>query len=152
MVSCEATREAPKLRLLVIATARSEMDTKLRSLEAAEAARAAAAAAEIKARARWREAQQATDTAREDHAAAEREISRNAARISALKEAKQRTSAGRDEAVAGRAEAEQALRSLNVPTELIVYPGQFHGFTRPSFIRDRYQRNLDWYDKYLMGK
>ena len=46
----------------------------------------------------------------------------------------------------------QALRSLNVPTELIVYPGQFHGFTRPSFIRDRYQRNLDWYDKYLMGK
>jgi dipeptidyl aminopeptidase/acylaminoacyl peptidase len=46
----------------------------------------------------------------------------------------------------------QALRSLNVPTELIVYPGQFHGFTRPSFIRDRYQRYLDWYDKYLMPK
>jgi dipeptidyl aminopeptidase/acylaminoacyl peptidase len=43
----------------------------------------------------------------------------------------------------------QALRSLNVPTELIVYPGQFHGFTRPSFIRDRYQRDLAWYDKYL---
>jgi dipeptidyl aminopeptidase/acylaminoacyl peptidase len=46
----------------------------------------------------------------------------------------------------------QALRSLNVPTELIVYPGQFHGFTRPSFIRDRYQRYFDWYDKYLMPK
>jgi dipeptidyl aminopeptidase/acylaminoacyl peptidase len=46
----------------------------------------------------------------------------------------------------------QALRSLNVPTELIVYPGQFHGFTRPSFIRDRYQRDLAWYDKYLMKK
>ena len=44
----------------------------------------------------------------------------------------------------------QALRSLNVPTELIVYPGQFHGFTRPSFIRDRYQRYFEWYDKYLM--
>ncbi|QNI34749.1 S9 family peptidase [Alloacidobacterium dinghuense] len=44
----------------------------------------------------------------------------------------------------------QALRSLNVPTELVVYPGQFHGFTRPSFIRDRYQRYFDWYDKYLM--
>ena len=29
----------------------------------------------------------------------------------------------------------QALRSLNVPAELIVYPGQFHGFTRPSFIK-----------------
>ncbi|WP_254062079.1 S9 family peptidase [Acidobacterium sp. S8] len=44
----------------------------------------------------------------------------------------------------------QALRSLNVPTELVVYPGQFHGFTRPSFIRDRYQRYFAWYDKYLM--
>ncbi len=46
----------------------------------------------------------------------------------------------------------QALRSLNVPTELVIYPGQFHGFTRPSFIRDRYQRYFDWYDKYLMPK
>lgn len=44
----------------------------------------------------------------------------------------------------------QALRSLNVPTELVVYPGQFHGFTRPSFIRDRYQRYFDWYDKYVL--
>jgi dipeptidyl aminopeptidase/acylaminoacyl peptidase len=46
----------------------------------------------------------------------------------------------------------QALRSLDVPTELVIYPGQFHGFTRPSFIRDRYQRFFDWYDKYLMPK
>jgi dipeptidyl aminopeptidase/acylaminoacyl peptidase len=46
----------------------------------------------------------------------------------------------------------QALRSLNVPTELIVYPGEFHGFRRPSFIRDRYQRYFDWYDKYVLGK
>ena len=46
----------------------------------------------------------------------------------------------------------QALRSLNVPTELIVYPDQFHGFTRPSFIRDRYQRWFDWYDKWVLGK
>jgi len=46
----------------------------------------------------------------------------------------------------------QALRSLNVPTELIVYPGQFHGFTQPSFIRDRYQRYLNWFDKYLQPK
>ena len=44
----------------------------------------------------------------------------------------------------------QALRSLNVPTELVVYPGEFHGFRRPSFIRDRYQRYFAWYDKYLM--
>jgi dipeptidyl aminopeptidase/acylaminoacyl peptidase len=46
----------------------------------------------------------------------------------------------------------QALRSLGVPTVLIVYPGQFHGFTRPSFIRDRYQRYFDWYDKWVLGK
>jgi dipeptidyl aminopeptidase/acylaminoacyl peptidase len=43
----------------------------------------------------------------------------------------------------------QALRDIGTPAELIVYPGQFHGFTRPSFIRDRYQRWFNWYDKYL---
>jgi dipeptidyl aminopeptidase/acylaminoacyl peptidase len=46
----------------------------------------------------------------------------------------------------------EALKSLNVPAELIVYPGQFHGFTRPSFIKDRYQRWFDWYDKWVLGK
>jgi dipeptidyl aminopeptidase/acylaminoacyl peptidase len=43
----------------------------------------------------------------------------------------------------------QALKSVGVPAELIVYPGEFHGFTRPSFIRDRYERWFAWYDKYL---
>jgi dipeptidyl aminopeptidase/acylaminoacyl peptidase len=43
----------------------------------------------------------------------------------------------------------QALKSLGRPTELVVYPGQFHGFTRPSYIRDRYERWLGWWDKYL---
>jgi dipeptidyl aminopeptidase/acylaminoacyl peptidase len=43
----------------------------------------------------------------------------------------------------------QALRSLGRPAELVVYPGQFHGFTRPSYIRDRYERWLAWWDKYL---
>ena len=46
----------------------------------------------------------------------------------------------------------QTLRSLHIPTELIVYPGQFHGFTRPSFIKDRYERWLAWYDHYVAGK
>jgi dipeptidyl aminopeptidase/acylaminoacyl peptidase len=46
----------------------------------------------------------------------------------------------------------QALRALRVPTELVVYPGQFHGFTRPSFIKDRYERWIAWYDHYVMGK
>ena len=43
----------------------------------------------------------------------------------------------------------EALKSLGRPTELVVYPGQFHGFTRPSFIRDRYERWLAWWDRYL---
>ena len=46
----------------------------------------------------------------------------------------------------------QALKSLHIPTELVVYPGQFHGFTRPSFIKDRYERWLGWYDAYLKSK
>ncbi|MBV9669727.1 MAG: S9 family peptidase, partial [Acidobacteriales bacterium] len=45
----------------------------------------------------------------------------------------------------------QALRTLDVPTELVVYPGEFHGFTRPSFVRDRLHRYLNWYGKYLKG-
>ncbi|HJW93547.1 MAG TPA: S9 family peptidase [Thermoanaerobaculia bacterium] len=43
----------------------------------------------------------------------------------------------------------QALRSLGVPAELIIYPGQYHGLTKPGYVRDRYQRYLDWYAKYV---
>jgi dipeptidyl aminopeptidase/acylaminoacyl peptidase len=43
----------------------------------------------------------------------------------------------------------QALRSNEVDTQLIIYPGQYHGIKRPSFLRDRAQRYLDWYAKYL---
>ncbi len=46
----------------------------------------------------------------------------------------------------------EALKSVGVPAELIVYPGEFHGFTRPSFIRDRYERWFTWYDRYAMPK
>jgi dipeptidyl aminopeptidase/acylaminoacyl peptidase len=45
----------------------------------------------------------------------------------------------------------EALRSVGTPAELIVYPGQFHGFTRPSYIKARYQSWFDWYDKYVLG-
>ena len=51
--------------------------------------------------------------------------------------------------VEGSEQMYEALRSAGTPAELIVYPGQFHGFTRPSFIRDRYDRWFKWYDKYL---
>jgi dipeptidyl aminopeptidase/acylaminoacyl peptidase len=50
---------------------------------------------------------------------------------------------------AGSEQMYQALRSLDIPTELLIYPGQFHGFTQPSFIKDRYERYYAWFDKYL---
>ena len=43
----------------------------------------------------------------------------------------------------------QALRSLGIPTELIIYPGQFHGITVPSYVKDRFERYIGWFDKYL---
>jgi len=43
----------------------------------------------------------------------------------------------------------QALRTLGVPTELIVYPGEYHDLERPSFLVDRYTRYLEWMGKYL---
>ena len=43
----------------------------------------------------------------------------------------------------------QALRVLEVPTELVIYPGQFHGLTVPSYLVDRLKRYLDWYAKWL---
>lgn len=45
----------------------------------------------------------------------------------------------------------QALRSLGVPTQLVIYPGQFHGLTTPSYKRDRLERYLAWYGRYLKG-
>ena len=43
----------------------------------------------------------------------------------------------------------QALRSLNVPTQLVIYPGQNHGLSKPSYIQDRLERMIEWYGRYL---
>ncbi len=51
--------------------------------------------------------------------------------------------------VAGGEQMYQALRSLGIETQLIVYPGQFHGISTPSYQRDRLERYLAWYAKYL---
>jgi dipeptidyl aminopeptidase/acylaminoacyl peptidase len=51
--------------------------------------------------------------------------------------------------VAGGEQMYEALRTLGVPTELVVYPGQYHLLTRPSYIKDRLRRTLDWFDRYL---
>jgi dipeptidyl aminopeptidase/acylaminoacyl peptidase len=46
----------------------------------------------------------------------------------------------------------QSLKRLGVPTVLVVYPGEYHEFSRPSFIKDRYERYLDWYGHYVKGE
>jgi dipeptidyl aminopeptidase/acylaminoacyl peptidase len=43
----------------------------------------------------------------------------------------------------------QALKSQGVPTQMVLYPGQFHGITVPSYQVDRLQRYIEWYDKFL---
>ena len=51
--------------------------------------------------------------------------------------------------LAGSEQMYQALRSLGIDTQLVIYPKQFHGITIPSYRIDRMQRYLDWYAKYL---
>ncbi len=51
--------------------------------------------------------------------------------------------------IAGGEQMYLALRTLGVPTELVIYPGQFHLLTRPSFLEDRARRYIGWYAKYL---
>ena len=51
--------------------------------------------------------------------------------------------------IAGSEQMYQALRTLGIETQLVVYPGQFHGLTKPSFLKDRLQRYVAWYDKFL---
>lgn len=50
---------------------------------------------------------------------------------------------------AGGEQMYQALKSLGVPTQFVVYPGQHHGIGVPSYQKDRLTRYLDWYGKYL---
>jgi chromosome segregation protein len=111
-----ARRLAERGRLQAIeselSAARSDVEGKRAALHTLEAAAAAAAANETAARTHWRDAQRAMDAAREQHAVAEREINRNAARVSALQEAKQRIGADRDEITTSRGEAEKALAAL----------------------------------------
>jgi dipeptidyl aminopeptidase/acylaminoacyl peptidase len=52
--------------------------------------------------------------------------------------------------VVGGEQMYEALRTLGVPTQLVVYPGQFHIFTRPSYVTERIERYAAWFDKYLM--
>jgi dipeptidyl aminopeptidase/acylaminoacyl peptidase len=51
--------------------------------------------------------------------------------------------------IAGGEQMYLALRTLGVPTELVVYPGEYHVIARPSFLKDRAERYNAWFAKYL---
>jgi len=43
----------------------------------------------------------------------------------------------------------QALKVRGVPTKLIVYPGENHGLTVPSYLVHRIRSNIGWFDRWL---
>jgi len=46
----------------------------------------------------------------------------------------------------------QSLRRLGRTTQLVVYPDQPHGIRVPSYQKDRLERYLGWYGKYVKGQ
>jgi dipeptidyl aminopeptidase/acylaminoacyl peptidase len=42
-----------------------------------------------------------------------------------------------------------ALKSLGVPTELVIYEGEGHHFNKPEHARDVVKRTVEWFEKYL---
>lgn len=53
--------------------------------------------------------------------------------------------------IVGSEQMYEAMKSLGRETELVVYPGEYHGFKTPSHIKDRLERNLSWYAHYVKG-
>jgi len=51
--------------------------------------------------------------------------------------------------IQGSQQMYQALRSLGIDTQLVIYPNEFHGIQRPSYQRDRLDRYVAWYEKYV---
>jgi dipeptidyl aminopeptidase/acylaminoacyl peptidase len=42
-----------------------------------------------------------------------------------------------------------AMKAMNVPTSIMIYPGEGHGLRDPVHLADAEQRTLAWFDKYL---
>jgi dipeptidyl aminopeptidase/acylaminoacyl peptidase len=53
--------------------------------------------------------------------------------------------------ISGSEQMYMVLKSQGIETQLVVYPNQNHGLTLPSYQRDRLERYLSWYAKYLKG-
>lgn len=45
-----------------------------------------------------------------------------------------------------------ALKRQGVPTELVIYPGEGHSLSVPSYERDLFERYFAWLDRYVIGK
>ena len=46
----------------------------------------------------------------------------------------------------------QALMQLSIPTQLIIYPDEYHSFSTPSYEKDVLDRYLDWYKLYVLDQ
>jgi dienelactone hydrolase len=42
-----------------------------------------------------------------------------------------------------------ALKAMNVPTSIMIYPGEGHGLRDPQHIADAMRRTMAWFDRYL---
>ncbi|HEY0957181.1 MAG TPA: S9 family peptidase [Roseateles sp.] len=51
--------------------------------------------------------------------------------------------------ISGSEQMYLALKMLGVPTQLVIYPGQFHGLSLPSYQRDWEARFITWMDRHL---
>ena len=54
--------------------------------------------------------------------------------------------------ILGSEQMYQAMKALGRTTELVVYPGEYHGFTVPSHLKDRLDRYVAWYAHYVKGE
>jgi dipeptidyl aminopeptidase/acylaminoacyl peptidase len=44
-----------------------------------------------------------------------------------------------------------ALKALNVPTSIMIYPGEGHTLRHPDHVADATRRSVAWFDRYLKG-
>ncbi len=51
--------------------------------------------------------------------------------------------------IAGGEQMYEALRTLGVPTQLVIYPDQHHIISRPSFLKDLGERVSNWLGRYV---
>ncbi|HEX2443839.1 MAG TPA: S9 family peptidase [Vicinamibacterales bacterium] len=45
-----------------------------------------------------------------------------------------------------------ALQRQRVPVKMVVYPRQPHGIQEPKLIKDTMERNLEWFDRWILGR